>query len=334
MEDALSMPRELAGIQDDGGAEKSCAGFIGSSPPMIDLYGRIEKAARSRATVFITGETGTGKELCAEAVHRRSARSEKPFVALNCAAIPRDLMESELFGHVKGAFTGAIADRDGAARLADGGTLFLDEIAEMAPEMQTKLLRFLQDCSFMKVGSGRVETIDVRIICATNRDPRAEIAAGRFREDLFYRLHVLPLHMPPLRARGDDVIDIAQTLLRRYAEEEGKELFVIDPEAGNAMRLYGWPGNIRELQNVIRHAVVMHGGDILTADMLPPDVLAADSGSAPDSGIKSFAEAERGIIEEAIRRCRGNIPEAAAQLEISPSTIYRKKAAWDKAPRL
>jgi two-component system repressor protein LuxO len=332
------------------------AGFIGTSPVMLALYEQIQNAARSQATVFVTGESGTGKEVCAQAVHRFSARAEAPFVPLNCAAIPRDLLESELFGHVRGAFTGAVSDRDGAAKLADGGTLFLDEIGDMDPHMQTKLLRFLQDGTYQRVGAGQLEHANVRIICATNRDPFADVRAGRFREDLFYRLHVIPVVMPPLRARGDDVIDIAQTLLLRYAAEEHKRFKGFAADAEDLLRRYDWPGNIRQLQNVIRHAVVMHDGIAVTSRMLhtrdgtlfqatpqdnhnsqgagygsrSPLRLGDLDGAHPReaSSVLPLSEVEKQAIEHAIRLCGGNIPRAAALLQISPSTIYRKKVSW------
>ena len=311
-------------------------GFIGLSPVMQDLYEKIEQVAHSNAPVFITGESGTGKEVCAEAIHRHSRRGGKPFVPLNCAAIPRDLIESELFGHVKGAFTGAIADRDGAVTLADGGTLFLDEIAEMPVDMQTKLLRFLQNQTFMKVGGSKLEKADVRIICATNRDPQAETRVGRFREDLYYRLHVLPLHMPPLRDRGDDVIDIAEVLVRRYNDEEGKRFRGIADDAAAVLRSYAWPGNIRQLQNVIRNIIVMHEGDMVLRRMLPGTLqqnarMAEQSPESTIRPIRPLAEVERETIEAAIEACGGNIPRAAVMLGISPSTIYRKKMGWDES---
>ncbi|MDF5468743.1 sigma-54 factor interaction domain-containing protein, partial [Vibrio parahaemolyticus] len=182
----------------------------------------IDAVAPTSASVFIVGESGTGKEVCAEAVHRQSDRKDKPFIAINCAAIPKDLIESELFGHVKGAFTGAANDRQGAAELADGGTLFLDELCEMDLDLQTKLLRFIQTGTFQKVGSSKMKSVDVRFVCATNRDPWKEVQEGRFREDLYYRLYVIPLHLPPLRERGEDVIEIAYSLLGYMSHEEGK----------------------------------------------------------------------------------------------------------------
>lgn len=251
---------------DDG----SFYGFIGASPPMKAAYRLIEAAAPSKATVFITGESGTGKEVCAEAIHRRSPRGGGPFIAINCAAIPKDLMESEIFGHVKGAFTGATTDHAGAALQADGGTLFLDEIGEMDLSLQAKLLRFLQTGMVKKVGSEKLEPVDVRIVCATNRDPYAEVQAGRFREDLFYRLQVISIELPPLRERGEDVLLIARHFLARYGREESKAFKGFSPEAEEILRTYGWPGNVRQLLNVVRNVVVLNEGDEIQPFMLPP----------------------------------------------------------------
>ena len=257
--------------------------FIGTSRAMQLVYDVIENAARSNATIFITGESGTGKELCAEAVHKCSARAGKTFIAINCAAIPRELMESELFGHVKGAFTNAITDRQGAVQAAHGGTLFLDEICEMDPDMQSKLLRFLQDLKFQKVGSNREETADVRIICATNKDPLEEIRDGRFREDLYYRLHVIPIHLPPLRKRGEDVIDLAEFFLSCFARDENKPFTGLTGETEALIRRFPWPGNIRQLQNIMRNIVVLQNGPVITPDMLPYEIRDYE----PDSGQES-----------------------------------------------
>lgn len=335
-------------IKDDFDRDTYC-GFIGNSLAMQAVYRIIDSAAGSKATVFITGESGTGKEVCAEAIHQRSPRAGRPFVPLNCAAIPRDLMESEIFGHVKGAFTGATADRDGAAKRADGGTLFLDELCEMDLDLQAKLLRFVQTGVIRKVGGNRDESVDVRIACATNRDPRVEVAAGRFREDLYYRLHVIPVELPPLRRRDDDVIQIAESFLHAMAREEGKRLARFDPAVRMLLLDHGWPGNVRELQNLIRNIVVLNDGEIVTIEMLPASfrdgasmapvavpaggpALAAPArpmtDTATDGAIEPLHLAERRVIERAIALCGGNIPKAAAALEISASTIYRKKAAW------
>lgn len=327
-------------------------GFIGASTAMQAVYRMISASARSKATVFITGESGTGKELCAEAIHKRSPRAQGPFVALNCGAIPKELIESEMFGHVKGAFTGAVAERDGAASRADGGTLFLDEVCEMAPSLQTKLLRFIQTGTIQKVGSSKLEEIDVRFVCATNRDPEAEVAAGRFREDLYYRLHVIPLHLPPLREREDDIIMIANHLLKQFSREEEKEFQDFDNETKSIMRAYSWPGNVRQVQNMVRNIVVLHDGEIVTRDMLPQIILdGVNRDGIPASGPNNppsmyspgfFADdgtqtatirplwlVEKEAIERAITLCGGNIPQAAARLEVSPSTIYRKKINWE-----
>jgi len=331
-------------------------GFIGSSLSMQAVYRIIDSVAASKATVFITGESGTGKEVCAEAIHRQSPRQDKPFIAINCGAIPKDLMESEIFGHVKGSFTGAIADRDGAAKMADGGTLFLDEICEMDQSLQTKLLRFVQTGTFQKVGSNKSEEVDIRIVCATNRDPAAEVAAGRFREDLFYRLHVVPIHLPPLSGREDDALAIAEKFLLEYANEEGKAFTGFSPEAEAVIDTYAWPGNVRQLQNVVRNIVVLNDAETVTEDMLPAPldkallkgaavggalgpvvqsgarggVVAGGNSGDPETDIRPLADVEREVIERAIGLCGGNIPQAAQHLGISASTIYRKRAGWDE----
>ncbi|ASP39659.1 sigma-54-dependent Fis family transcriptional regulator [Bacterioplanes sanyensis] len=329
-------------------------GFIGSCLPMQATYRIIDAAAPSKATVFITGESGTGKEVCAEAIHNRSPRKGKPFIAINCGAIPHDLMESEIFGHVKGAFTGAAAERKGAAAQADGGTLFLDEVCEMDLELQKKLLRFIQSGRFQKVGSSKEEAVDIRILCATNKDPMEEVNAKRFREDLYYRLHVVPLQLPPLRTRGDDILAIAQQFLLTFAEEEGKRFEGFTPEAEVMLRHYDWPGNVRQLQNVIRNTVVLHDDILVRPHHIPPplDTVLADKpatryraeteapAAAEHSGdvspvpasttIRPLADIEREAIEHAIAVCEGNIPRAAGLLEVSPSTIYRKKQTWEQ----
>jgi two-component system, repressor protein LuxO len=326
-------------------------GFVGASLPMQAVYRIIDSAAGSKATIFVTGESGTGKEVCAQAIHMRSQRRDKPFVAINCAAIPRDLMESEIFGHVKGAFTGAVAQHEGAASRADQGTLFLDEICEMDLDLQSKLLRFIQTGSFVKVGGTVTEKVDARFICASNKDPLKEVEAGRFREDLYYRLHVIPIPLPPLREREEDVLAIARYFLAEFAKEEGKRFQGFAPVVEQVLRAYSWPGNVRQLQNVLRNIVVLNDGETVTAEMLPPPlnkveaarVVAAPAPATPAAaaaprasivgdgtvaGIRPLVEVEKDVIEEAIRLCDGNIPKAAAQLGISASTIYRKRMAW------
>lgn len=318
-------------------------GFIGNSHAMQAVYNTIDNVAASKATVFITGESGTGKEVCAEAIHKQSQRKTLPFVALNCAAIPHDLMESEIFGHVKGAFTGASSERKGAAAQADGGTLFLDEICEMNIDLQSKLLRFIQTGCFQKVGANQLERVDIRFICATNRNPWEEVQAGRFREDLFYRLHVIPIELPPLRERDRDVLLIARHLLQSMAKEEGKEFSRFSPEVETLLLTYSWPGNVRQLQNVIRNIVVLHRDVEVKPEMLPPPLnqlnLPGKAEWVPLAGNTSPTEAvktiqplwltEKQVIEQAIALCGDNIPKAASLLEVSPSTIYRKIQSWN-----
>ena len=339
-------PRDTGTESEDGFAD-----FIGTSVPMQAVYRLIRSAAGSNATVFITGESGSGKEVCANAIHGHSARVSKNFVPINCAAIPGELMESEIFGHVKGAFTGATADKVGAAQLADGGTLFLDEICEMSPHLQTKLLRFIQTGTFNPVGQAKSVHVDTRFICATNRNPLDEVAAGRFREDLYYRLHVIPIQLPPLRDREGDVIRIAQKLLRDYAREEGKQLSGFSEKARAALLEYDWPGNVRQLQNIIRHAVVFGEGSELTASMLrepigsgatnkqnikqqQPSGITSDEAPDPNdlnalaSAIRPLEDVEREAIERAVSLCGGDVRKAAIFLGVSPATIYRKQKAW------
>ncbi|MEF1310124.1 sigma-54 dependent transcriptional regulator [Vibrio mytili] len=323
----------------DNPGNQNYQGFIGSSQTMQQVYRTIDSAASSKASIFITGESGTGKEVCAEAIHAASKRGDKPFIAINCAAIPKDLIESELFGHVKGAFTGAANDRQGAAELADGGTLFLDELCEMDLDLQTKLLRFIQTGTFQKVGSSKMKSVDVRFVCATNRDPWKEVQEGRFREDLYYRLYVIPLHLPPLRERGEDVIEIAYSLLGYMSHEEGKGFVRFSRDVIDKFNNYEWPGNVRQLQNVLRNIVVLNSGKEITLDMLPPPLNqpkatpsahhVADSKGLSTSDIMPLWMSEKVAIEQAIEACDGNIPRAAGYLDVSPSTIYRKLQAWN-----
>ncbi len=319
--------------------------FLGSSEAMLRIHSKIESVASSMATVFITGESGTGKELCALAVHGSSPRAKGPFIALNCGAIPHDLLESEVFGHVKGSFTGAISDRPGAATAADGGTLFLDEICEMAPALQTKLLRFLQTSTVLPVGATKPQKVNVRIICATNRDPLDAVRRGQFREDLYYRLFVVPIHMPPLRERGGDVIEIAESALLQFAREEGRRFDGLSREVVDLFRRLPWPGNVRQVLNVIRNVVVLNEGGIVTPAMLPED-LSANSEIRPAPVPPPFAqmattdlealmgkplaEVERIIVTATLVRHGGSVPKAARVLDLSPSTLYRKLELWAK----
>ncbi|WCP66308.1 sigma-54 dependent transcriptional regulator [Vibrio tubiashii] len=335
---ALRKANKLKNDGDNPGSQ-GYQGFIGSSQTMQAVYRTIDSAATSKASIFITGESGTGKEVCAEAIHATSKRGDKPFIAINCAAIPKDLIESELFGHVKGAFTGAATDRQGAAELADGGTLFLDELCEMDLDLQTKLLRFIQTGTFQKVGSSKMKSVDVRFVCATNKDPWKEVEEGRFREDLYYRLYVIPLHLPPLRERGDDIIEIAYSLLGFMSKEEGKDFVRLAPEVVDRFSRYEWPGNVRQLQNVLRNVVVLNNGREIDLAMLPPPLNQPSKNeirvTRPQNETVSVQDifplwlTEKNAIEQAIKACDGNIPKAAGYLDVSPSTIYRKLQAWN-----
>ncbi|ASK77702.1 sigma-54-dependent Fis family transcriptional regulator [Paraphotobacterium marinum] len=314
--------------------------FIGSCPQMKDVFRIIKSSSKSKATIFITGESGTGKEICAETVHAMSTRSSKRFIALNCAAIPKDLMESEIFGHVKGAFTDASVERKGAAELVDGGTLFLDEICEMAINLQSKLLRFLQSGEYQKVGTSEIMYSDVKIVCATNRDPWEAVEKGLFRKDLFYRLFVIPIGLPPLRERGADILQIANSILLSVSIEESKKFTSFSSDTQEAFLRYTWPGNIRQLKNIITNIVVLNEGDVVEYQMLP-NILKFENNKQIHI-ISSFDEKpqktldkivplwihEKRYIEEVIELCDGNIPRAAKFLEVSSSTIYRKLQTW------
>ena len=327
--------------------------FIGKSLAMQSVYRIIDSVAVSKATAFIVGESGTGKELTASAIHQMSPRADKAFHAINCGAIPRDLMESELFGHVKGAFTGATSQRDGAASIANGGTLFLDEICEMDIELQKKMLRFIQTGEFQRVGSNIVEKADIRFVCATNKDPLIEVREGRFREDLFYRLHVVPIHLPALSEREEDVLDIAYSFLAKYSQSDNKSFSGFSSDACEKLLAHNWPGNVRELQNAIQQAVVLNVGEVITADMLqlglnpmagsPKPIATSTSNQpttepvtvpfSPKQEIQPLWIIERQAIERAIKACDGNINKAAGQLQVAPSTIYRKLQAWESKDR-
>lgn len=329
-------------------ARSSYCGFIGASIVMQTVYRTIDSLAMSSATAFIMGESGTGKELAAEAIHHQSNRSDKTLYAINCAAIPKDLMESELFGHLKGSFTGATENRDGAVQIANGGTLFLDEICEIDLELQKKLLRFIQSGTFQRVGSNELEEVDVRFVCATNRDPLEEVKAGRFREDLYYRLHVIPVQVPPLRDRDDDILMIAQYFLGEHSKKESKAFRGFSKSVEIVLKNYRWPGNVRELENIIQNVVVLNSGTLVTDEMLPeairnsalsgkkePGSLASSNMSSASiapaqaySQIEPLWQVEKDTIQNAIEICGGNVIKAASLLEVAPSTIYRKLQAW------
>ncbi len=297
--------------------------IIGSSPAMQEVFDVIEQVARTKASVLITGESGTGKELVAQAIHQNSPRAKAPFVKLHCAALAETLLESELFGHEKGAFTGAVGRREGRFKQADGGTLFLDEIGEISPAIQVKLLRFLQERTFERVGGNETVKVDVRIITATNRDLNAEAAAGKFREDLFYRLNVVNIEMPPLRARPSDLLPLATFFLQRFAKENGKRIDGFADDAVERIGAYRWPGNVRELENVMERAVVLCEGSKLTAKHLPAGVGASSRTSVRIPG-STMDEIERNAILATLEACGGRTTQAAQMLDISVRKIQYK----------
>ncbi len=321
-------------------SEANFEGFVGASQQMKVIYEQIERIAPCPAPVFITGESGTGKKVCAKALHQRSLRASEPFIAVNCAAIAREMMESEIFGVGKGAYAGAQNERAGAAELAQGGVLFLDEIGEMDLGLQAKLLRFLQTGGVTRVGEARVRQVDVRVICATNCNPMQLIAEKKFREDLFYRLHVLPIHLPPLRQRPADILPLAQKFLELYSAQENKSFTGFSPESADLMVSRKWPGNVRQLQNLIRRIVVMFDGVQVSAKMVGAadienrEVRLVAPSKTKTHNIEPMWRQEQQIIEGALALYDGNISQAAAALEISPSTIYRKRQSWQQKHQL
>ncbi len=309
------------------------ASLIGKSRPMQALYRMIERVAGTDSTVLITGESGTGKELIANAIHFTSHRREKPFVPINCGAIPEELLESELFGHEKGAFTGAHRERIGRFELANHGTIFLDEIGEMSARLQVKVLRFLQEKKFERVGGSRTIQVDTRILAATNRDLDSMVAEGTFREDLFYRLNVIPIRIPPLRDRMEDIILLARHFLHMHSQQKGIPPKRISSAAMDAMLRHNWPGNVRELENVIERMIILAEGDVIQLEDLPQRMRLA-SGYRPfppigldDEGIDlkgTLDELESSLIMEALRKCGGVKNQAAKLLGLNRTTLIEK----------
>ncbi len=318
------LSREVA-LADQLGAIEEFAGIIGRDPKVQAIYRTIRELADSRVPVLITGESGTGKELVAAAIHNEGSRATKLLVPVNCGALPENLLESELFGHLRGAFTGAIRDKKGRFELADGGTIFLDEIGDISQAMQVKLLRVLQDGTFHRVGGEDVVKVDVRVVSATNKDLQEEIAAGRFREDLYYRLCVVPVLMPPLRERRNDIPLLVNHFIEKIADEEGRNEMRLSPEAMDICLTYDWPGNIRELQNVIRYLMVRCREDVARPYHLPDNLLAA----VVDRKIHRVGpeKKRRKLTEEAVRQALlqtgNNRLQAAKVLGIGRATLYR-----------
>lgn len=303
-------------------------GIVGVSESLLRLIKRAKKLAPSKSTVLITGETGTGKELFAQAIHACSPRAGKPFKVLNCAAVSETLLESELFGHVKGAFTGAVADRKGLLHAADGGTMFLDEIGDMPLSMQAKLLRALENGEIIPVGSNDAIHLDVRFVAATNRDLQEQLQKGKFREDLFFRLHAFgALHIPPLRSRPEDIPILVERFIRGSNAENGTRIKSITPEALRKLMRYNWPGNVRELKNIIERMCVEAGGDVLDVADLPENLQGTTEivpASLPNLAGLTLADVEQMMIISALRRHDGNREKTARELGISIRTLYRK----------
>lgn len=330
----LIVKRALAGreleirhstLKEELDAKTSFESIIGKSAEMLRIFEVVRKAANSKASVLITGESGTGKELIANALHNLSNRRDKPFVKVHCAALSESLLESELFGHEKGAFTGAVARKRGRFELANTGSIFLDEIGEIDQNVQIKILRVLQDRRFERVGGEETLEVDVRIIAATNRDLLQEIAEHRFREDLFYRLNVVHIQVPPLRERKDDIPLLVASFLEEFAKENNKKITGIDARARSALYKYNWPGNIRQLRNCIESAIVMCSGSEITLEDLPPSVSGAsdtDMISIP-VGI-TLAEAEKILIQQNLAVNKGNKSKTADILGIGRKTLHRK----------
>jgi DNA-binding NtrC family response regulator len=325
-------------------------GMIGSSPAMSEVYWLTRLVAPTPTTVLLTGETGTGKELVARAVHELSNRASGPFVRVNCGALSESLLESELFGHVRGAFTSANENRTGRFEAGHGGTIFLDEINSVSYTLQVKLLRVLQEQEFERVGDTKTIRVDCRIVAATNRDLLDEIEAGRFREDLYYRLNVVPIYLPPLRERAADVQDLVEFFVKMYAAQNGRPVPKLAKEAVEALKSYSWPGNVRELQNYAERALVLMQGDEFTADLLPPHVrglapvrIGRPAASGPEKqaeelvtlGLSEYAGekrpfekvmslVERELLAQMLRQCQGVQIKAAERLGINRNTLHKK----------
>ncbi len=304
--------------------------IVGKSEPMLKIFDLVAQVANSRSTVLLQGESGTGKEIIAKALHLNSPRADRPFVPVNTGSMPTDLLESTLFGHVKGAFTSAIASKKGLFEMADRGTLFLDEIATMSLETQAKILRVLQDRRFMHLGGVQEIQVDVRIIAATNIDLRQLVREGRFREDLFYRLNVITIELPPLRQRREDIPLLVQFFLKKYAEENDRPARRVTPEALRPLMSYSWPGNVRELENVIERAVVLSSGPEITIDLLPDNLLGRGSAFTlhdppTDASLFEIVEdVERRIIGDMLEKCNWNQTEAAEHFKVPLSTLNQK----------
>ncbi|MBO7486311.1 MAG: sigma-54-dependent Fis family transcriptional regulator [Spirochaetaceae bacterium] len=318
-------------LQEEISKSKPFESIIGKSAEMQKIYQMIQKVAGSKASVLITGESGVGKELVAHAIHNLSPRKNNPLVIVNCSALSESLLESELFGHEKGAFTGAAARKRGRFELANGGTIFLDEIGEINQSIQVKILRVLQDKRFERVGGEETLEVDVRVIAATNRDLEEEIKKGNFREDLFYRLNVVHIHVPPLRDRKDDIPLLINEFMQEFAKENGKDIKNIDNHARAALYKYSWPGNIRQLKNCMESAVVMCSSDTITLNDLPPTIKSESSANSMQIpfGV-TLEEAEKIIIQQTLAQNQGNKSKTAEVLGIGRKTLHRKLDEYEE----
>ncbi len=337
----LDHARQIRAQQDERNKQSSVPEMIGSSPLISQIKRQINMVAPRNAWILITGENGTGKEVVARHIHEKSSRAAKPFVAVNCAAIPEELIESELFGHTKGAFTNAISQKKGKFELAHQGTLFLDEIGDMSLRTQAKILRILQEQAFERVGSTETLTVDVRVVAATNKDLKEQIKTGQFREDLYYRLNVVPFHLPPLRERGDDIFDLTQYFLTKMAHELGEKQKFLSPEAQKVMREYPWPGNIRELKNLLERVCIMSDAELIDAEFLRD--LLGSSEKTGDPLSQEFLAAstlkqaktdfERAYILGKLEENQWNITKTADAIGLERSNLHRKMKLYGIEPK-
>ena len=325
-EEQERLAEENRRLRGDLGERFRPGNMVGNSHEMREVYQQITQVAPTNATVLICGETGTGKELVAQAIHYNSDRANGPFVRVNCAALPESLVESELFGHVRGAYTGAVRDRKGRFELANGGTLFLDEVGDVPPAIQVKLLRVLQEQEFERVGDTQLIKVNVRVVAATHRDLGAMVANGRFREDLFYRLNVFPIYVPPLRRRRSDIMPLAEHFLQLYARQQRSRARVFSAEARRRLLAYSWPGNVRELENAVERAVLICNSETIDVQHLPPALQALENESteSDNSLAAQVSNLERKLITEALRAAGGNITAAASVLQTTPRVLAYK----------
>jgi DNA-binding NtrC family response regulator len=329
------LTKKVYQLERKGGHKGDFLGIVGQSAKMQENFKLISTVSKSNATVLIQGESGTGKELVAKALHVLSGRPKTRFVDLNCGAIPRELLENELFGHERGSYTGADRRYIGSFERANGGTIFLDEISEMDPALQVKILRVLQERSFQRVGGNEKVLVDVRVVAATNRDLQKEVESGRFREDLYYRLNVVPVILPPLRERREDVPILARHFLNIYSLKNDKIFLDFHPEAMEVLINYNWPGNVRELENTIERIVVLSNDSQVKSKHLPPHLQSVDrmvswsrdqslASIMPENEVLTLEQIEKNAIERALKKCEGNILEAARRLKVGQATLYRK----------